>query len=64
MNIPTGLFYKKILRTNAQTVLEDCNFLIKSEEEDCDDDLEDTVTANEASQNEPLPQVLLEALGE
>ena len=63
MNIPTGLFYKKILRTNAQTELEDCNFLIESEE-DCDDDLEDTVIANEASQNEPLPQVLLEALGE
>ena len=63
MNIPTGLFYKKILRTNAQTELEDCNFLIESEE-DCDDDLEATVIANEASQNEPFPQVLLEALGE
>ena len=63
MKIPTGLFYKKILRTNAQTELEDCNFLIESEE-DCDDDLEDTVIANKASQNEPLPQVLLEALGE
>ena len=65
MNIPTGIFYKKICRGNDLCEPDECNLLNESEEEDCDqnDELEDEIITNAASQIEPLQEILSEALG-
>ena len=65
MNIPTGIFYKKICRDNDLCEPDECNLLNESEEEDCgqNDELEDEIITNKASQIEPLQEILSEALG-
>ena len=64
MNIPTGIFYKKICRGNDLCEPGGCNLLNESEE-DCgqNDELENEIITNEASQIEPLQEILSEALG-
>ena len=65
MNIPTKIFYKKICSGNDQCKPDECNLLNESEKEDCgqNDELEDEIITNEASQIEPLQEILSEALG-
>ena len=65
MNIPTRIFYKKICRGNDLCEPDEYNLLNESEKEDCgqNDELEDEIITNEASQIEPLQEILSEALG-
>ena len=64
MNVPTRIFYKKICRGNDLYEPDERNLLNESEE-DCgqNDELEDEIITNEASQIEPLQEILCEALG-
>ena len=65
MNIPTGIFYKKICWGNDLCKPDECNLLNESEEEDCgqNDEFKDEIITNKASQIEPLQEILSEALG-
>ena len=65
MNVTTRIFHKKICRGNDLCEPDECNLLNESEEEDCgqNDELEDEIITNEASQIEPLQEILSEALG-